>query len=126
MRGRLLPRLPRAPPDDRNGAERDDPGSYIQGVSTRSVDDLVQARGVSGISKSQVSRLCAEIDETGHSFVDRTWKAPGPLAGSMPPMFQSPPGRADRSGCGHHRSALTMKGGSMLDKVALKYYARSI
>ena len=32
--------------------------AYIQGVSTRSVDDLVQAMGMSGISKSQVSRLC--------------------------------------------------------------------
>lgn len=34
----------------------------MQGVSTRSVDDLVQAMGMSGISKSQVSRLCGEID----------------------------------------------------------------
>ena len=32
--------------------------AYIKGVSTRSVDDLVQAMGMSGISKSQVSRLC--------------------------------------------------------------------
>src|SRR5690349_2730289 len=38
--------------------------AYVQGVSTRSVDDLVQAMGMSGISKSQVSRLCAEIDAT--------------------------------------------------------------
>ncbi len=37
--------------------------AYIQGISTRSVDDLVKALGMSGISKSQVSRLCAEIDE---------------------------------------------------------------
>src|SRR5665647_324434 len=36
--------------------------AYIQGVSTRSVDDLVKAMGMSGISKSQVSRLCEEID----------------------------------------------------------------
>ena len=34
--------------------------AYVQGISTRSVDDLVQAMGMSGISKSQVSRLCAE------------------------------------------------------------------
>lgn len=39
--------------------------AYVQGVSTRSVDDLVQAMGMSGISKSQVSRLCAEIDDEG-------------------------------------------------------------
>jgi len=34
----------------------------IQGISTRSVDDLVKAMGMSGIPKSQVSRLCEEID----------------------------------------------------------------
>jgi type IV secretion system protein VirD4 len=37
--------------------------AYIQGISTRSVDDLVKAMGMSGISKSQVSRLCEEIDD---------------------------------------------------------------
>ena len=36
--------------------------AYIQGISTRSVDDLVKAMGTSGISRSQVSRLCEEID----------------------------------------------------------------
>ena len=36
--------------------------AYVQGISTRSVDDLVRAMGMEGISKSQVSRLCAEID----------------------------------------------------------------
>ena len=36
--------------------------AHIQGISTRSVDDLVKALGMSGISKSQVSRLCEEID----------------------------------------------------------------
>ncbi len=45
--------------------------AYIHGVSTRSVDDLVQAMGASGISKSQVSRLCAEIDERVNAFLDR-------------------------------------------------------
>ena len=45
--------------------------AYIQGVSTRSVDDLVKALGVSGISKSQVSRLCGEIDERVKAFLDR-------------------------------------------------------
>ena len=45
--------------------------AYIQGISTRSVDDLVKAIGMSGISKSQVSRLCEEIDETVKSFLDR-------------------------------------------------------
>ncbi len=36
--------------------------AYVHGVSTRSVDDLVKAMGVSGVSKSQVPRLCEEID----------------------------------------------------------------
>src|SRR6202142_2820285 len=42
--------------------------AYIQGISTRSVDDLVKAMGMSGISKSQVSRLCEEIDGRGKAF----------------------------------------------------------
>ena len=37
--------------------------AYVQGVSTRRVDDLVQALGIAGISRSQVSRICQEIDE---------------------------------------------------------------
>ena len=45
--------------------------AYIQGVSTRSVDDLVQAMGMTGISKSQVSRLCSEIDERVNTFLNR-------------------------------------------------------
>lgn len=36
--------------------------AYIQGISTRSVDDLVKTPGMTGISKSQVSRLCEDID----------------------------------------------------------------
>jgi putative transposase len=52
--------------------------AYIQGVSTRSVDELVKAMGMSGISKSQVSRLCAEIDERVHAFLDR------PIEGDWP------------------------------------------
>jgi len=45
--------------------------AYIQGISTRSVDDLVKAMGMAGISKSQVSRLCQEIDERVKAFLDR-------------------------------------------------------
>ena len=52
--------------------------AYVQGVSTRSVDDLVQAMGMSGISKSQVSRLCGEIDEKVETFLNR------PLEGDWP------------------------------------------
>src|SRR5208337_152435 len=45
--------------------------AYVQGVSTRSVDDLVKALGMSGVSKSQVSRLCEEIDERVKAFLER-------------------------------------------------------
>jgi transposase-like protein len=43
----------------------------IHGVSTRSVDDLVRAMGGTGVSKSQVSRLCEEIDARVKAFLDR-------------------------------------------------------
>jgi transposase-like protein len=52
--------------------------AYIQGISTRSVDDLVRAMGMSGISKSQVSRLCQEIDVRVKAFLER------PLEGDWP------------------------------------------
>jgi transposase-like protein len=45
--------------------------AYVQGISTRSVDDLVKAMGLSGISKSQVSRLCEEIDGKVKAFLNR-------------------------------------------------------
>jgi putative transposase len=52
--------------------------AYVQGVSTRSVDDLVKAMGMSGISKSQVSRLCEEIDGKVKAFLER------PIEGDWP------------------------------------------
>ena len=52
--------------------------AYVQGVSTRSVDDLVKAMGMTGISKSQVSRLCGEIDGKIADFLNR------PLEGDWP------------------------------------------
>ena len=52
--------------------------AYVQGISTRSVDELVQAMGMSGISKSQVSRLCGEIDDKVQTFLNR------PLEGDWP------------------------------------------
>jgi putative transposase len=46
--------------------------AYVHGVSTRKVDDLVQALGgASGISKSEVSRICGELDESLQAFRDR-------------------------------------------------------
>jgi transposase-like protein len=55
--------------------------AYIQGVSTRSVDDLVRAMGMSGVSKSQVSRLCEEIDERVKAFLSR------PIEGDWPYLW---------------------------------------
>ena len=55
--------------------------AYIQGVSTRAVDDLVKAMGMSGISKSQVSRLCEEIDGKVKAFLDR------PIEGDWPYLW---------------------------------------
>ena len=52
--------------------------AYVHGVSTRSVDDLVRAMGGTGVSKSQVSRLCEEIDARVKAFLDR------PLEGDWP------------------------------------------
>ena len=46
--------------------------AYVAGVSTRSVDDLVAALGIdSGISKSEVSRICAGLDEVVAAFRTR-------------------------------------------------------
>jgi putative transposase len=55
--------------------------AYVQGISTRSVDELVKAMGMSGISKSQVSRLCTEIDERVHAFLNR------PIEGDWPYLW---------------------------------------
>ena len=55
--------------------------AYVQGISTRSVDELVQAMGCSGISKSQLSRLCGEIDERVQAFLHR------PIEGDWPYLW---------------------------------------
>jgi putative transposase len=52
--------------------------AYVQGVSTRRVDALVQALGMSGISKSQVSRLCQELDGVVAQFRGRRLEGPYP------------------------------------------------
>ncbi len=54
---------------------------WIGGVSTRRVEDLVQAMGLSGISKSTVSKLCQDIDERVNAFLDR------PLEGEWPYLW---------------------------------------
>ncbi len=55
--------------------------AYVQGVSTRRVDELVKSLGMSGIGKSQVSRLCQELDEEVERFRNR------PLEGSYPYLW---------------------------------------
>lgn len=55
--------------------------AWIGGVSTRRVDDLVQAMGLSGIGKSTVSKLCKDIDDRVNAFLDR------PLAGEWPYLW---------------------------------------
>jgi transposase-like protein len=56
--------------------------AWVSGVSTRRVDDLVQAMGLSGISKSTVSKLCKDIDERVGAFLDR------PLVGEWPYLWR--------------------------------------
>ena len=55
--------------------------AYIQGVSTRSMDELVKSFGMTGISKSQVSRLCEQIDERVQAFLNR------PIEGEWPYLW---------------------------------------
>src|SRR5829696_8594563 len=55
--------------------------AWIAGVSTRKVDDLVQAMGLTGISKSQVSKLCKDIDERVNAFLNR------PIEGEWPYLW---------------------------------------
>jgi putative transposase len=55
--------------------------AYVHGVSTRAVDDLVQAMGLAGVSKSEVSRICREIDERVNAFLAR------PIEGQWPYLW---------------------------------------
>jgi transposase-like protein len=55
--------------------------AYVKGVSTRKVEDLVVALGLEGISKSEVSRICARLDEQVEAFRGR------PLLGRYPYLF---------------------------------------
>lgn len=51
--------------------------AYVLGVSTRKVDDLVKSMGISGVSESEVSRMCADLDEV----VAALWRGPTPTCG---------------------------------------------
>lgn len=55
--------------------------SYVEGVSTRKVERLVEQLGVAGMSKSTVSRICAGLDERSEAFRNR------PLGGAYPYLW---------------------------------------
>ena len=76
--------------------------AYVEGVSTRRVDDLVKALGCEGISKSQVSRICQELDVVVDGFMGR------PLdGGPYPPVV----GRTDPEGQGGRQDRQRQRGG---------------
>lgn len=117
--------------------------AWIGGVSTRRVDDLGQAMGLSGISKSTVAKLCKDIDDRVREFLDRPiageWRSPlslGPMARQGSPLArrdlpQGAPGREDRlrgrdnrHGGRYRRTARDhrivrrpLRGGDFLDRV---------
>ena len=63
--------------------------AWIGGVSTRRVDELAQAMGLQGISKSTVSKLCKDIDERVNEFLNRPLTvASGPMSGWMRPTLR--------------------------------------
>ena len=73
------PRRPWSPSSQRQHRCRRE--AWIGGVSTRRVDELVQAMGLSGISKSTVSKLCKDIDDRVNAFLER------PLVGDWPYLW---------------------------------------
>ena len=83
--GVVLPALPGAAQDRREGAGHGDPG----GLDRRRVDPAGRRAGAgdgpAGISKSQVSKLCKDIDERVNAFLDRPIEANGRICGSTRP-----------------------------------------
>ncbi len=75
----------------------------IQGISTRSVNNLVKALGMEGISKSQVSRLCGEIDERVDAFLDRPIEGDWPYVWLDATYVKVPPRSPDRLRRGDRR-----------------------
>ena len=77
--------------------------AWIGGVSTRRVDELVQAMGLSGISKSPVSKLCKDIDERVGEFLNRPLTGGLALCLARRHLSQAAPRRTDRQRGGHNR-----------------------
>ena len=77
--------------------------AWIGGVSTRRVDELVQAMGLSGISKSTVSKLCKDIDERVNAFLDRPLEGEWPYLWLDATYLKVARGRPDRVRRRHNR-----------------------
>ena len=77
--------------------------AYVEGVSTRRVDDLIKALGCDGISSSQVSRICEQLDEVVESFLG---SAPGRWSLSLRLA-----GRPDAEGAGGRPHRQRLRGG---------------
>ena len=77
--------------------------AYVEGVSTRRVDDLIKALGCDGISSSQVSRICEQLDEVVESFLGR------PLARRSLSLRVA--GRPDPEGSGLRSHRQRLRGG---------------
>lgn len=69
--GILLPKPSGAAPQGREGSDGAHLEAHFQGLSTRSVYDMVKRMGVTGLSKSQVSGLCEGIDRKVRAFLER-------------------------------------------------------
>ena len=67
-RGTIFPGLSRAAQAERAGIGRLRAEAYVNGVSTRTLDRLVEALGLAGMSRDQVSRLCRGLDEQVEAF----------------------------------------------------------
>jgi putative transposase len=74
--------------------------AYVQVISTRSAEDLVNALGMSGVSKSQVSRPCGELDERVGAILNRQIEGDWPCL-SIGATHVYTPGRAHGARGGH-------------------------
>ena len=77
--------------------------AWIGGVSTRRVDELVQAMGLAGIGKSTVSKLCKDIDERVNAFLERPLEGEWPYLWLDATYLKVSGGRPDRLGGRHNR-----------------------
>ena len=102
--------------------------AYVEGVSTRRVDDLVKALGCEGISKSQVSRICQELDVVVDGFLGQSGRAgpeisARPRDGQLQPAGQQP---AVRSADCAVTGAVRGGGQHDVDRPVVVRYARRI